>query len=298
MLLTLSAVASFDGDPRMTTVARIHRSSWRRFFAGAALLLGFALAFGASGTARAGSLDDIRARGVLVVGAKADYRPFGFRDAAGTIVGFEPDLAAAVANALGVKLKLVPVVATNRITLLQSGDLDLVIATMNVTPERAKQVDFVEPSYYASGVNVLAPKSAHLHVWQELKGKPVCSVEGAAYLGEIKDRYGPDLHLYKDTNQVYAAVKAGECYAAYDDTAIVGQLQMPGWSDFEMPLRSVLLQRWGMAVKQGNGELAAFVGDLVKKWHADGHIEQLEKTWHIPPSVFAEEMHRRFAEAD
>ncbi len=282
----------------MTTAARIRQPFRRRFRAGIALLFGLMLLLGASGAARAGSLDDIRARGVLVVGAKADYRPFGFRDEAGIIVGFEPDLAAEIAKALGVKLKLVPVVAANRITLLQSGDLDIVIATMNVTPERAKQVDFVEPSYYASGVNVLAPKSAHLHVWQELRDKPVCSVEGAAYLNEIKDRYGPEFHLYKDTSQVYAAVKAGECYAAYDDTALVGQLQMPGWGDYEMPLRSVLPQPWGMAVKQGNSELAAFVGDLVKKWHADGHIEQLEKTWHIPPSVFAEQMHRRFADAD
>lgn len=282
----------------MTTKAYIRRLGRSRFFEGAAFLLGLALVIGVGGTAQAGALDDIRARGALVVGSKADYRPFGFRDDAGIIVGFEPDLAAEIAKALGVKLKLVPVVATNRIALLQSGDLDLVIATMNVTPERAKQVDFVEPSYYASGVNVLAPKSAHLHVWQELKDKPVCSVEGAAYLGEIKDRYGPDLHLYKDTSQVYAAVKDGECYAAYDDTALIGQLQMPGWGDYEMPLRPVLLQPWGMAVKKGNSELAAFVGDLVKKWHADGHIEQLEKTWHIPPSVFAEEMHRRFADAD
>jgi len=282
----------------MTIAARIRRPSWRWLFEGVALVLGLTLVSGPGGQARAGALDDIRARGVLVVGAKADYRPFGYRDDAGAIVGFEPDLAAEIAKALGVKLKLVPVVATNRITLLQSGDLDLVIATMNVTPERAKQVGFVEPSYYASGVNVLAPKSARLEVWQQLQGKPVCSVEGSAYLGEIKDRYGPDLHLYKNTDQVYAAVKSGECYAAYDDTALIGQLQMPGWGDYEMPLRSVLLQPWGMAVKQGNTELAAFVGDLIKKWHADGHIEQVEKTWHIPSSVFAEEMHRRFAEAE
>jgi polar amino acid transport system substrate-binding protein len=281
------------------TIATGYRPDTRRWFFTMLLpLMAMALVLGAYGPARAGALDDIRARGVLVVGTKGDYRPFGFRDDSGAVVGFEPDLAAEIAKALGVKLKLVPVVATNRMTLLQSGDLDLVIATMNVTPERAKQVDFVEPSYYASGVNVLAPKSAHLHVWQELRDKPVCTVEGSFYVAEIKDRYGPDLHLYKDTNQVYAAVKSGECFAAYDDTALIGQLQTPGWENYEMPLRSVLLQPWGMAVKQGNTELAAFVGGLVKKWHADGHIEQLEKTWHIPPSVFAEEMHRRFSESE
>ena len=263
-----------------------------------ALLVGLAIAIAAVGHARAGSLDDIRARGMLIVGTKADYQPFGFRTDAGTIVGFEPDLAAEVAKALGVPVKLVPVVATTRISLLASGDLDLVIATMNDTPDRRKLVDFVEPSYYASGVNVLAPKSAHLQVWQQLRDKPVCSVEGAFYLAEIKERYGPDLRLYKDTTQVYDAVKAGECVAAYDDAALIGQLQKPEWQDYEMPLRSILVQPWGVAVKQGNAELAAFVGGLVKNWHASGRIEDLEKTWHIPPSVFAEEMHRRYADSD
>ena len=278
--------------------AFIYRPLSCRFTRGIALVLGVVFIVGTAGGARAGALDDIRTRGTLIVGAKADYRPFGFRNDADSIVGFEPDLAAEIAKALGVSLKLVPVVASNRVGLLDSGDIDIVIATMNDTPERRKQVDFVEPSYYASGVNVLAPKAAHLHVWQELRGKPVCTVEGSFYVAELRDRYAPDLHLYKETNQVYAAVKSGECVAAYDDAAIIGQLQKPEWRDYEMPLRSILVQPWGMAVKQGNTELAAFVGDVVKKWHTAGYIEELEKKWGIPPSVFAEEMHRRYADAD
>jgi polar amino acid transport system substrate-binding protein len=253
---------------------------------------------GAVGAAQAGSLDDIRARATLIIGTKADYQPFWFRNDAGAIVGFEPDLAGEVAKALQVSLKLVPVVASTRISMLAAGDLDLVIATMNDTPERRKQIDFVEPSYYASGVNVLAPKGADLHVWQQLRGKPVCSVEGSFYLAEITDRYAPELHTYKDTNQVYEAVKSGECVAAYDDAAIIGQLQKPEWQDYEMPLRSILVQPWGIAVKQGNTELAATVGDLVKTWHRTGHIQEVEKTWRIPPSMFADEMHRRYADAE
>jgi len=282
----------------MTPLSRFTCRSGERLLRVWTLVAAIVAALGASATAQAGALDDIRARGVLVVGTKGDYPPFGFHDGKGNIVGLEPDLAGEVAKALAVPLKLVPVVATTRVGLLNSGTIDLVMATMNVTPERAKQVTFVEPSYYASGVNVLAPKSAHLRVWQQLRGKPVCTVEGSFFITELKDRYGPDIHLYKDTNQVYAAVKSGECVAAYDDTALIGQLQMPAWQDYEMPLRSILLQPWGIAVKEGNTGLAAFVGGLVRKWHATGRIEALEKTWQIPPSVFAEEMHRRFAEGE
>ena len=110
--------------------------------------------------ARADVLDDIKKKGMLVVGTKADYRPFGYLDPSGKIVGFEPDLAADVAKRLGVKLELVPVVASNRIQFLQQGKIDLMIATMSDTPERRKIVDIVDPNYYGSGTNVLAPKSA------------------------------------------------------------------------------------------------------------------------------------------
>jgi polar amino acid transport system substrate-binding protein len=252
-----------------------------------------------AGAAAAGSLDDIRVRGSLIVGTKADYKPFGWRDEGGAVVGFEPDLALEVATALGVKPELVPVVASNRITLLTDGKLDLVIATMNDTPERRKQVDFVEPSYYASGVNVLAPKSAHLRIWQQLRGQPVCTIKGAFYVGELQDRYGPELRLFKDTGEVYPALKRGDCAAfAYDDAAIIGQLQSADWQDFEMPLRSILVQPWGIAVRHGETQFAAMLGDRVKTWHRTGRIQALEKTWNIPPSVFAEEMHRRYLDGE
>src|SRR6478735_6935696 len=83
--------------------------------------------------ANADDLATIRQRGTLVVGVKADYRPFGFRSPSGEIVGIEPALAADVAQSLGVKLELVPVVASNRIQFLQQGKIDLIIATMNGT---------------------------------------------------------------------------------------------------------------------------------------------------------------------
>jgi len=105
---------------------------------------------------KADVLEDIKKKGTLTVGTKADYRPFGYLDPSGKIIGFEPDLSADVAKRLGVKLELVPVVASNRIQFLQQGKIDLMIATMSDTPERRKTVDIVDPDYYASGTNVLA----------------------------------------------------------------------------------------------------------------------------------------------
>jgi len=73
---------------------------------GKLLALALAAAFVWTTGANADVLDDVKKRGKLVVGVKADYKPFGFRDPSGAIVGLEPDLAADVAKKLGVELEL------------------------------------------------------------------------------------------------------------------------------------------------------------------------------------------------
>src|SRR5579871_2122937 len=135
----------------------------------------------AASSLHAQTLEKIKQRGVLVVGSKADYKPFGFRDASGAIVGFEPDIAKLVADKLGVKLEIEPVVGSNRMQFLQQGKIDLMIATMNDTPDRRKVVGIVEPLYYASGANVLSNKKAALKSWEQLKGQKICGIQGAWY---------------------------------------------------------------------------------------------------------------------
>src|SRR5437660_12589355 len=144
----------------------------------AAAALGLALA---AGSAAAQTLDKIKQRGVLVVGTKADYKPFGFRDPGGAIIGLEPDMARDVAGRLGVKLEIEPVVSSNRMQFLQQGRIDLMIATMNDTAERRKTVGIIEPDYYASGVNVFAIKKAGLKSWEQLKDRKACATKGARY---------------------------------------------------------------------------------------------------------------------
>src|SRR5262249_41025020 len=192
----------------------------------AGLLLVAALLMLTGGRAGGDALGQIGAGGTLGVGWKAVIRPFGFRDESVTIVGFEPDLAREVAAVLGVKLELVPVVSSNRIPSLLEGKVDLLIATMNDTPERRKVIDIIEPGYYASGVNALAPRSLHLHVWQQLRAKPVCMIEGSFYIGAITDRYQPQVLTFKTTGDMYGSLMREQCRSViYDDTAIIGQLQ-------------------------------------------------------------------------
>jgi len=126
----------------------------------------------------------------LKVGVKADYKPYGFRDPSGEIVGIEPELAQDVADKLGVKIEFIPVVSSNRMQFLQQGKIDLRIATMTDKPDRRKVVLIVEPNYYSSGTNILTPKIFGFKKWEDLRDKPVCGIQGAFYNKKTGREFG------------------------------------------------------------------------------------------------------------
>jgi polar amino acid transport system substrate-binding protein len=242
-----------------------------------------------AGSLAAQTLEKIKERGVLVVGTKADYKPFGFRDPTGAIIGFEPDLAKDVADRLGVKLQLEPVVSANRMQFLQQGKIDLMLATMNVTDERRKAVGIVEPSYYASGVNVFANRKAGLKRWEELKGQKVCGIQGAFYNKYVAEKYGADIVAFRGQQEAETALAQGNCIAwLYDDTAFAERLADPKWAGFEMPLETILTEPWGAAVRleERDGPWGQFMAKTIADWHRSGKLIALEKKWSISPSAF------------
>jgi polar amino acid transport system substrate-binding protein len=242
-----------------------------------------------AGSLAAQTLEKIKERGVLVVGTKADYKPFGFRDPTGAIIGFEPDLAKDVADRLGVKLQLEPVVSANRMQFLQQGKIDLMIATMNVTDERRKTVGIVDPSYYASGVNVFANRKAGLKRWEQLKGQKVCGIQGTFYNKLVAEKYGAEIVAFRGQQEAETALTQGNCIAwLFDDTAFQERLADPKWAGYEMPLETILTEPWGAAVKleERDGPWGQFIAKTITDWRRSGKLIDTEKKWGILPSAF------------
>jgi len=239
-------------------------------------------------------IDDIKERGVIKVGVKADYKPYGFRDTDSSIVGIEPELAKDVADMLGVEIEYVPVVSSNRMQFLEQGKIDLMIATMTDTEERRKVISIVQPNYYSSGTNILALKSLGLKDWNDLKGKPVCGIQGAFYNKATSQKYGAEIVAFKGTAEAYSALKAGNCAAVvYDDSAIVAKTKDPEWADFEMPLATIDDAPWGLAVKLGEDKFHAMMSGMITAWHKSGRILDLETKWGVANTPFAKAMNEK-----
>ncbi|XYD10732.1 transporter substrate-binding domain-containing protein [Methylobacterium sp. NMS12] len=247
----------------------------------------------------ADGVDAIKKRGTLIVGVKADYKPFGFRDPSGTIIGLEPDLAADLAKRLGVKLELVPVVSANRIEFLQQGKVDLLIATLSDKPERRRVVQAIDPNYYSDFVNVLLPKSSGITDWAQLKGKPVCATSGAWYNKDVARTYGAEIVAFDGSEKPLFALKQGNCIGyVYDQSMLQGKLLDDDWkANYALPLKGILDAPWMMAVAQGNTTLQTAVEDATKDWMKTGFIVNEEKKWGIEPTAYSKAMHEKYKNA-
>lgn len=259
-------------------------------------LLAFTSLF-AGQAARAERLDLIHKRGILIVGVKADYPPFGMRDANGQLVGFEPDLAAELARRLGLGLQLTAVTSTNRLQKLAEGAIDVVIATLGDTPQRRRIATLIEPHYYVSGVTVLAPPGARLSSWADLRGRKVCATQGAYFNREMAQRHLLDLQVFSGARDSRLALRDGRCIAwLYDDTALASLRLESDWADYRTPLPSTLVSPWAIAIAaaESGSRLERALADAVAEAHRSGWLKDAERRWNLPPSPFLADAQQRW----
>ena len=262
---------------------------------------GLAIALGSTSALAAQCKNEVwnkvMSRGKIVVGVKADYKPWGYRDSSGKIVGMEADMAQDVADAMGVKLELVAVQSSNRMQFLQQGKIDMMIATMSDRKDRRKIVGIVQPNYYTSGTNVMSPKALKIRKWTALKGKPVCGKQGAFYNKIVSKRYGAKIVAFTGNAEAKQALRDRKCIAwVYDDSSIMSDLSSGHYNDFEMPLASEDDNPWGLAVPLGERGcvFGNFMSGMTYNWHQSGRLIALEKKWGIQATKYLADKNKKF----
>lgn len=237
-------------------------------------------------------LQEIESDGVIQIGVKTDYKPFGFLNEQGDIVGFGPDLARHIANSLDVKLDLVPVQSSNRIMFLRKGRIDLILATMLVTETRAKQVSYVKPYYNAGGGTILVSdeKAKNIKSWNDVEGMTLCGTQGSLFNKTVAMKYGADVKAFPSTTQVQSAVLNGVCAGILQDNILLALMKenSSDWNDYSMPLPVLKFYPWGMAIKKPYKDTALWdkLSDVIKHLYADGTIVDLNEKWGLPKSSY------------
>ena len=133
------------------------------------------------------TLNKVLQRGVLRVGMEPGYMPFEMKDKKGNIIGFDVDMAKAMAKAMGVKLELVPTAWDGIIAGLLTDKFDILMSGMTVTQERNLKINFATP-YISVGQTIIAAKKHAGKTWKDLDKPEYTVVTKLGVTGEIATR--------------------------------------------------------------------------------------------------------------
>jgi len=245
-----------------------------------AILLGLCVMFGA-GTlpANADALQDVMSRGTIKVGMLVDFPPYGLMNPQNQPDGYDADVAKLLAQDLNLKLQLVPVTGPNRIPYLLSGQVDVLVASLGITPERARSVDFSEP-YAAISIGVYGTDDEKVARPEDLAGKTI-AVARASTQDTAVTKVAPPTATIRRFDSDAAALQAlmsgqvpligcsNVCYVTIQKLA-------PGKYNKKFELSS---QVQGIAVKPGEQKLLARVNQFIDKIKADGELDKINQKW-------------------
>jgi len=184
--------------------------------------------FALVGTASAGTLDDVKAKGFVQVGVNGDLFGFGKPDEKGVWKGLDVDTGRAIATAVfgdPNKVKFIPLTAVTRFTALQSGEIDVLCrnATRTLSRETALGLNFVQVNYY-DGQGFLVPKALGVKSAKELDGAAVCVLPGTTTELNVADYFrstGMKMKpvVIENTAELAKAFFAGRCDCLTSDAS-------------------------------------------------------------------------------
>ena len=232
------------------------------------------------------NLDRIKRRGRLVVGIDQSLYLLAFRDtASGELRGLEVDLARAIADdifgeeAPGVnRLDLRFVDSAARAEALNNGEVDIVIRTMSITPERTEAIDFSTP-YLTSRVRVLVPRDRGVDDINQLGGKTVCIVDGTN-LTQIARTYTPysEILRTRSWSDCLMATQQFQADAILADDSILAGLSAQDPYATILP-GTLASQYYGVGIAKGQEDLVRQVNSTLERMRNDGTWSQLYSRW-------------------
>lgn len=132
------------------------------------------------------SLEDIRAKGKFVVGLDATFAPMGFTDENGEIVGFDIDLARAVAEKMGLEVEFQPIDWNSKAMELESGNIDVIWNGFSISDERRQEVLFTDP-YLSTGQVIVVNADSDIQTKADLAGKKIALQDGSTSETALKE---------------------------------------------------------------------------------------------------------------
>ena len=236
--------------------------------------------------ASADQLDDIKKKGEIVVGVLGTDEPNSFVDPKSRdIVGYEVDIAHAIAKKLGVKPVFKQLAVAARIPELQQGRVDLLAASLTHNKEREAQIDF-SLTTFVTGQKVLVKTSSGIRDVADLGGKKVLTVKGGTQEPNIRKAVpNVDVVTFETTQQAFLALQQGKGVGYVNDEASLVNDHAklgPAKKDYAILPTNISVEPLALGIKKGEKNLKAAVDGVLRELESSGEPDKLFIKWYGP----------------
>lgn len=153
-------------------------------------------------------LEQIRAKGEIVIATEGTWSPWTFHDKEGKLTGYDIEVGRLIAQKLGVKPQFVEGKWDGLLAGISAGRYDIMINGVDMTPERQKAYRFTEPYAYNRTVVMVSAQNNSIKSMQDLKGKVTANTISSTY-AEIAEKYGAKVDGVDDLNQTFELLLSG-----------------------------------------------------------------------------------------
>ncbi len=218
----------------------------------------------------------------LVIASDATWPPMEFLDEGKNIIGFGPDMLAAIAEATGVEIEVRNTAWDGIFAGLAAGSYNAISSSVTITEERKAEMDFSEPYTNAGQVLVVQKGTTGVTAIADLKGKKVGAQIGTTGDIEIKKVTSVTSASYDEVGLAFEDLAIGRIAGVVADSPIAANfaLQNPKFQDKLMIVGKPFTDEWlGLAVKKGDTATLAILNDGLAKIKASGKLDEIAAKW-------------------
>lgn len=223
------------------------------------------------------SLKTIKSHGYITVVTSGGFPPFSYFNQNNKLVGFDVDVAHALAKQMGLDLHLDSAEFATIIQGVRMGAFDVAVASQTYTPQRAKAVQYLKHPYWCGGAQLFVGKASSINGLKDLKGKPVAVAAGTTYDAYLK-KHGIAHLTFKDDPTAIQAVKSGTAGAVM--TGLVVGLNAIKHGVPIKPVGHLLFREdVGITIKKGEPQLYAALNTAMLHLRDNGTLQKISQKW-------------------
>ena len=232
------------------------------------------------GQAQTGDLlSQIQERGEIVVAMEGTWAPWTYHDENDNLVGYDVEVAAAIAEKLGVSVRYEEGEFDGLLAGVEAGRYDIMVNGVDIDEERQQKYDFTDPYAYGHIAVIVRGDNGDIAAMEDLAGKHTANTITSTY-AKVAEEYGAEVTGVDDLNQTFELLFSGRIDATLNsEDSYYDYMKAHPDADARIACLAPDATQIAIPVPKGETTLVNAINDALAELNADGTLSALSEKY-------------------